>query len=96
MSRIWKQHHSYRKFCVDFRNYCLQAEILSAHASINHFQNGRQEVTVTKYNPNKRPTVPFKTPNITNVWIHNSLSAFVLLYCSYKLCKFKMAVKMPA
>ena len=54
MSRIWRHHHSYRKLCVDFRNHCLQAEILSAPSQIDYFQNGRQEVTATKYNLNKR------------------------------------------
>ena len=54
MSRIWRQHHSYRRFCVDLKNHSLQAEILSAHSQINHLQNGRQKVTVTKYNVNQR------------------------------------------
>ena len=79
MSRIWGQHLSYRKFCVDFKNHCLQAEILSAHSQINHFQNGRQEVTVTKYNGNKRPNITFKPSNITNPWMHNSLPALYLI-----------------
>ena len=87
--RIWRQHQSYRKFCVDFRNHCLQAEILYAHSQINHFQNGRQEVTATKYNLNKQTKIIFKTSNITNLWMHNSLPPLFLLYCSYKLCKFK-------
>ena len=92
-SRIWRQHHSYREFCVDSRNHCLQAEMLSAHSLINHFQNSRQEVIVTKYILNKRPKIPFKPSNITNLWMHKSLLALLLLYCSYKLSKFKMADK---
>ena len=98
-SRISRQHHSYRKFCVDFRNHCLQAEILSPHSQINQFQNGRQEVIVTKYNLNKhdeRPKIPFKPSNITNLWMHKSLLALLLLYCSCKLSKFKIADKMAA
>ena len=79
MSRIWEQHHSYRKFCVDFRNHCLQAELSSAHSQINHFQNGRQEVTVTKYNGNKRPKITIKPSNITNLQMHNSFSVLFLL-----------------
>ena len=75
-----RQHHSYRKFCVDSRNHCLQAEILSAHSQITYFQNGRQEVIVTKYNPNKRPKIPFKPFNITNLWMHKSLLALPLRY----------------
>ena len=66
MSRIWRQHYSYRKFWVDFISHYLQAEIVSAHSQINHFQNGRQEVTVTKCNLNK-PKIPFKPSNITNL-----------------------------
>ena len=58
-------HHSYRKFCENFGNHCLQAEILSAHSQITHFQNGHQEVTIAKYNPNKRPKIPLQPSNIT-------------------------------
>ena len=79
-------------FCVDSRNHGLQAEILSAHSQIN----GRQEVIVTKYNLNKRPTIPFKPSNITNLWMHKSFLQLLLLYCSCKLSKFKMADKMAA
>ena len=74
-------------------NHCLQAEILSAHSQINHLQNGCQEVIVTKYN---RPKIPFKPSNITNLWMHKSLLALLLLYCSCKLLKFKMVDKMAA
>ena len=94
MSRIWRQYYYYRKFRVDFRNHCLQAEIMTPHCQINNFQNCRQEVTVTKYNPNKRPKTPFKHSNITDLWMHNSLPALFLLNCSYRLYKFKMADKM--
>ena len=95
-SRIRRQHHTYRKFWVDSRNHCFQAEILSAHSQITHFQNGRYEVIVTKYKLNKRPKIPFKSSNITNLWIHKSLLALLLLSCSCKLLKFKMADKMAA
>ena len=90
-SRIRRQHNSYRRFCVDSRNHYLQAEILSAHTQINHFQNGRQEVIITKYNLDKRPKNPFKPSNITYLRMHKSLLVLLLLYCSCKLSKFKMA-----
>ena len=77
MSRIGRQYHSYGNFCLDFRNHCLKAEILSAHSQITHFQNSRQEVTITKYNFNKRPKIPFKPSNITNLWMHKALLALL-------------------
>ena len=92
--RIRRQHHFHRNFCVDFRNHCLQAEILSGHSKINYYKNGRQEITITKYNLNKRPKIPLKPSNITNLWIHKSLPALFLLYRSYKLSKLKMVDKM--
>ena len=33
ISRIRRQHHSYRKFYVDFKNHCRQAEILYAQSN---------------------------------------------------------------
>ena len=56
--------------------------ILIGNSQITHFQNGRQEVIVTKYNLNKRPKIPFKPSIITNIWMHKSLLALLLLYCS--------------
>ena len=79
-----------------FQFKCFQAEYLPAHSQINHFQNGRQEVIVTKYNLNKRPNIPFKPSNITNLRMHKSLLALLLLYRSCKLSTFKMADKMAA
>ena len=40
---------------------------LLIYSQINHFQNGRQEVIITKYNLNKRPKITFKPSNITNL-----------------------------
>ena len=48
MSRICRHPHSYRKFPVECENHYLQAEILSDHRQISHFQNGRHEVVVKK------------------------------------------------
>ena len=76
---------------MDIGIHCLQAEIVSAYSQI---QNGRQEVTVTKYNLNKRPKIPFKSSIITNLWIHKSLPVLFLPSCSYNLFKFKMTDKM--
>ena len=78
---IGRQHHFYWNFCVDFRNRCLQAEILSAHSQINL---------------NKRTKMYSNLLN-TNRWRHNLLpELFFLLYCPYKLCKIKMTAKMRA
>ena len=55
------------------------AEIMFAHSQINHFLNGCQKVTVTKYNLNKRPKITFKPSNITILWMHNSLPALFLI-----------------
>ena len=35
----------------------------------------------------------FNSYNVTNLLMRNSLPAQILIYCSYKLSKFKMAAK---